>query len=548
MWFFKKTNPRRSQVREKKTIERLSQISQFVTADRLISALSVSIFIVFFLLIFSFEPILQAHCLELIPRAIIVVMISIGAAFYIHHYQKRIIKNHARAVALVGLFILLAAIAKLGVLLSNQTSWATGSAVTAAIILTIAYDQRFAIGMSIFYCLFAYLVAEPLSNINLFLTMAAGTFTCCLALKEIRTRMKLLEVSTLAAVIVFITSAALDFFAQNPHVGKIFSNAGHHAAVTLAVGVLIQGLLPLIEKTFRIATSMTLLDYSDASQPLLKRLAMEAPGTFSHSLLVGSIAEAAAEVIGRNGLLCRVGAYYHDIGKINKPGYFTENETGSMSRHKELSPAMSQLIIVGHVKDGIEMAREYGLPAVLRQFIETHHGTTVIEYFYNEAKKKHDEKEPEGSPGPSESEFRYAGPKPKTKEAAIVMLADAVEGTVRSLNEAIPTRIEAAVHNMAMKRLQDGQFDECELSLRELSLIEASLAKSLAAHYHGRVAYPKAASEPKQSSSQGNRSQREHQNGKSMDNHKTERPEEKHQEIQSEPEEQKPEQTEQETS
>lgn len=548
MWFFKKTSPRRSQVREKKTIERLSQISRFVTADRLISALSVSIFIVFFLLILSFESILQAHCLELIPRAVIVVLISLGAAFYIHHYQKRIIKNHARAVALLGLFILLSAITKFGVLLSNQTYWATGSAVTAAIILTIAYDQRFAIGMSIFYCLFAYLVAGPLSNINLFLTMAAGTFTCCLALKEIRTRMKLLEVSTLAAVIVFIIAIALDFFDKNPHLGKIFSNAGHHAGVTLAVGVLIQGLLPLIEKTFRIATSMTLLDYSDASQPLLKRLAMEAPGTFSHSLLVGSIAEAAAEVIGRNGLLCRVGAYYHDIGKINKPGYFTENETGSMSRHKELSPAMSQLIIVGHVKDGIEMAREYALPAVLRQFIETHHGTTVIEYFYNEAKKKHNKKESEGSPEPSESEFRYAGPKPRTKEAAIVMLADAVEGTVRSLNEAIPTRIEAAVHNMAMKRLQDGQFDECELSLRELSLIEASLAKSLAAHYHGRVAYPKAASGPKHPSTQGYRFPREHQNGKPASNHKTERPEEKQQEIQSEPEEQKPEQTEQENS
>jgi hypothetical protein len=312
------------------------------------------------------------------------------------------------------------------------------------------------------------------------------------------------------------------------------------------VGVLIQGLLPLIETIFRIATSMTLLDYSDASQPLLKRLAMEAPGTFSHSLLVGSIAEAAAEAIGRNGLLCRVGAYYHDIGKINKPGYFAENETGSMSRHKELSPAMSQLIIVGHVKDGIEMAREYSLPAVLRQFIETHHGTTLIEYFYNEARKKHDEKESEGSSWPSESEFRYAGPKPRTKEAAIVMLADAVEGTVRALPEAIPTRIEAAVHNMAMKRLQDGQFDECDLSLRELSLIEASMAKTLAAHYHGRVAYPKSPYAPKEPVLQGPRFAKspgwptpEPQNEEPLKNHKMEIPEE----IQSEPE-----QTEQETN
>jgi membrane-associated HD superfamily phosphohydrolase len=152
---------------------------------------------------------------------------------------------------------------------------------------------------------------------------------------------------------------------------------------------------------------------------------------------------------------------------------------------------MSQLIIAGHVKDGIEMAKEYGLPAVLRQFIETHHGTTLIEYFYNEAKKKQDDKQPV----PSESEFRYAGPKPKTKEAAIVMLSDAVEGAARSLAEVTPTRIETIVHNMAMKRLQDGQFDECELTLRELSQIEASISKTLAAHYHGRIAYPKPADE-----------------------------------------------------
>jgi putative nucleotidyltransferase with HDIG domain len=187
-----------------------------------------------------------------------------------------------------------------------------------------------------------------------------------------------------------------------------------------------------------------------------------------------------------------VGAYYHDIGKINKPDYFAENEIGSTSRHKELSPAMSQLIIVGHVKDGVEMAKEYGLPAVLRQFIETHHGTTLVEFFYNEAKKKRDDKQ---SP-PSESEFRYAGPKPRTKEAAIVMLSDSVEGAVRSLSDVTPTKIETVVHNIAMKRLQDGQFDECDLSLRELSQIETSVSKTLAAHYHSRMAYPKAPDEP----------------------------------------------------
>jgi hypothetical protein len=152
---------------------------------------------------------------------------------------------------------------------------------------------------------------------------------------------------------------------------------------------------------------------------------------------------------------------------------------------------MSQLIIVGHVKDGLEIAREYGLPKVLRQFIETHHGTTLVEYFYNQAKKQYEEGEVPDSQAPSESKFRYPGPKPKTIEAAILMLADGAEGAVRSLPEITPTRIEAVVHNMAMKRLQDGQFDECDMTLRELSQIEASLATALSAHYHSRIAYPK---------------------------------------------------------
>ena len=486
-------------------VERLSQISRFVTTERLISALLWLLFVVLCIPIISLELIKQADYTGLVPKALIVVLISLGAAFYIHHYQGRIIKNHARALALVGLFILLLITAKLGAFV------ATGTAVTAAIILTIAYDQRFAIGMSIFYCLFACFAAEPKTDIDLlflFLIMASGAITCCFFLREIRTRMKLLEVSALAAVIVFITALALGFLAGS-QTSEAFSNAGYHALATFLVGLLIQSLLPLIEKVFRITTSMTLLDHSDANQPLLKRLAMEAPGTFSHSLLIGSIAEAAAEAINRNGLLCRVGAYYHDIGKTNKPGYFAENETGSTSRHKELSPTMSQLIIVGHVKDGIEMAKEYGLPVVLRQFIETHHGTTLVEYFYNEAKKlkSKDSKLKDVAP-PSESEFRYTGPKPRTKEAAIVMLADTVESAVRSLTEVTPTRIEAVVHNMSMKRLQDGQFDECDLSLRELSQIEASISKTLAAHYHGRMAYPKAPDVPERTSTENEKSKR----------------------------------------
>jgi putative nucleotidyltransferase with HDIG domain len=504
--FKKKTSPRRDKVRKTLAANRFSQLTHLANADFFNSALLWLLFVALCAPILSFDLIGQRIYHEVVSITVLVVLVSVAAVFYIHRYQKRIIKNRIRALALVGLFLLSLAAAKMGVSLTNNLWWATGTAVTAAIILTIAYNQRFAIGMSMFYCIFACFAAGPKAGIDLFLTMTAGAITCCFSLREIRTRMKLLKVSTFAAVIVFLTAFFGQSLAQAPRLPsvpwmEILKSAGFHAGITLVVGMLIQSLLPIIERVFRIATSMTLLDYSDANQPLLRRLAMEAPGTYSHSLLIGSIAEAAAEAIRRNGLLCRVGAYYHDIGKINKPSYFIENEMGSLSRHKELSPAMSQLIIVGHVKDGIEMAKEYGLPAVLRQFIETHHGTTLVEFFFNEARKKYEEKEglsgPEGkkgirsSPPPSEIEFRYAGPKPRTKEAAIVMLADAVEGAVRSLSEVTSAKIEAVVRNMAMKRLQDGQFDECDLSLRELSQIEASISKTLAAHYHGRIAYPK---------------------------------------------------------
>lgn len=495
MGIWKRISPRRSQVRRTISAERFSKLTRFANADVLISILIWLLFVVLCTFVLSLP---RARYLEAAPTAVIVVLISLAGFLYIYHYQKKIRRNHARALVLAALFILMLAAAKLGTFYTEHTFLTTGTAVTAAVILTIAYDQRFAIGMTVFYCLLACLAVGPmpdnepqLTNINLFLTMAAGAVTCCFCLKEIRTRIKLLKVSTVAAVVVFITTAALDYLPQKFEPAQIFRDAGLHAGITLVVGVLIQGLLPLIEKIFRIATSMTLLDYSDANQRLLKRLHMEAPGTFSHSLLIGSIAEAAAEAIGRNGLLCRVGAYYHDIGKINKAGYFVENELGSASRHEKLSPTMSHLIIVGHVKDGIEMAREYGLPSVLRQFIETHHGTTLIEPFYNEAKKlKAKNAKGKATDGPSDSEFRYPGPKPRTKEAAIIMLADTVEGAVRSLTEVTPTKIEAVVHNMAMKRLQDGQFDECDLSLRELSQIEASISKTLAAHYHSRIAYP----------------------------------------------------------
>jgi cyclic-di-AMP phosphodiesterase PgpH len=488
--FFNRTNQRRSRVR-KEMANQFADLSRLTDPDVIYSLAVWLLFVLLSVAVLGYDStgrITYGRFAAIVP---VVVLIGLAAAFHISQYQKRLIKNRIRTMGLVILLISMLICAKVAVRLTDQMFWVTGTAVATALILTIAYNQRFAMAMSFVYCVLASFATGQITDLSVLLTMFAGTLPYCFLLKEIRTRMRLLEVSLVAAIAVFMMSTAMRYL-SSPELpwGDLFAAAGPNAAVTLLVGVLIQGLLPVLEKVFRIATSMTLLDYSDANQPLLRRLAMEAPGTYSHSLLIGSIAEAAAEAIGRNGLLCRVGSYYHDIGKINKPGYFVENQLGAISWHKELSPAMSQLIIAGHIKDGMELAEEYGLPAVLRQFIETHHGTTLIEYFYNEAMKQHEQSDSLDMPEPTEGEFRYQGPKPRTKEAAIVMLADAVEGAARTLPEATPNKIEAVVHNMAMKRLQDGQFDECDLSLRELSQIEASITKTLAAHHHGRIAYP----------------------------------------------------------
>jgi len=215
---------------------------------------------------------------------------------------------------------------------------------------------------------------------------------------------------------------------------------------------------------------------------------MEAPGTYNHSLQLGAMCEAAAEAIGARGLLARVGAYYHDIGKINKPDYFVENaDAAGESRHDKLSPAMSMLVIIGHVKDGIEMAKEYGLPHVLHEFITTHHGTTLVQYFYDAAAKQ---KNGPADRRPQEQQFRYPGPKPSSKEAGILMLADAAESSVRALSNPTAKQIEEQVRTMASRRLTDGQLDACDMMLREVHTVEASLIKGLCGIYHSRIVYP----------------------------------------------------------
>jgi putative nucleotidyltransferase with HDIG domain len=253
---------------------------------------------------------------------------------------------------------------------------------------------------------------------------------------------------------------------------------------------LLTGLLPFVESLFGVQTDLSLIELGDVSHPLLQELVRRAPGTYNHSINVASLGEAAAEAIGAHGLLVRVGAYFHDIGKMLKPGYYVENQGTHGNRHEDLVPAMSTLVIIAHVKDGADLARQHHLPRPIIDFIEQHHGTTLVEYFFGRAAEMRDANPDPDSVVVDEANFRYPGPKPQTKEAAVLMLADAAESACRSLVEPAPARIEGLIQDLAMKRLLDGQFDACGLTLQELHTVQESLVKSLIAVYHGRVKYP----------------------------------------------------------
>ena len=250
--------------------------------------------------------------------------------------------------------------------------------------------------------------------------------------------------------------------------------------------VLVLGIVPIIESLFGYTTDIKLLELANMDNPILKDLILQAPGTYHHSIIVGSLVEAGAKSIAANPLLARVSAYYHDIGKLKKPLYFIENAGGMENRHDHLTPSMSSLILISHVKDGLELARENHLGQRIAHIIQQHHGTSLISYFYQKAK----EKEKIESESFDEKDFRYPGPKPQTKEAGIVMLADAVEAASRALSDPTPSRIRNLVRRITNSIFLDGQLEECELTLKDLRKIEESFNRILTAIFHQRIDYP----------------------------------------------------------
>jgi len=240
---------------------------------------------------------------------------------------------------------------------------------------------------------------------------------------------------------------------------------------------------------FGFITDIKLLELANLNQPLFQKMIIEAPGTYHHSIIVASLVEAAAEAIGANALLAKVSAYYHDIGKLTKPQYFIENQPNTENKHDKLSPKMSSLIIISHVKDGCELSSQVKLGQQIINIIREHHGTSIVSYFYDKAKKNKDQ----SFRSLSESDFRYPGPKPQTKEAGLVMLGDVIEASSRTLSNPTPARISSLVRERIERLYMDGQLDECELTLRNLNTIAETFTKILTGIFHHRVDYPESA-------------------------------------------------------
>lgn len=377
--------------------------------------------------------------------------------------------------------------------------------VLCAITLTIAFGRQVALLVST--CVALTMTIALGLDIGEFVTLCSGTCAAAVLLGRIRTRTKLIYVGLVAATIVAATHLGVGAVRGNLDALITTADLANPSRVTnwqallpglvqeslrlggftLLASALMTGMLPFVERVFAVQTDLSLLELGDASHPLLRQLAQRAPGTYNHSINVAAIAEAAADSIGAHGLLTRVGAYFHDIGKMFKPNYFIENQEQGGNRHDQLQPAMSTLVIIAHVKDGADLGRQHRLPRPIIDFIEQHHGTTLVEYFFREAAKR--SQEDPNKEEVSETSFRYPGPRPQTLEAAVLMLADSVESASRTLVEPTPSRIQNLVEEIAMKKLLDGQFDQCGLTLQQLDLLKSSLVKSLTAIYHGRVKY-----------------------------------------------------------
>ena len=417
--------------------------------------------------------------LPLLGRIVFVGMVIAGLALFLYLIRPRIFSDNSKLL-MISCTLILQMILTYLIMFRWHLSEYLIPVTIASILLTILLDLE--VGLAFTFALGLLLGVVNFFDFKLsFITVVAGSLAC-FSVKDVTHRYRfyrpMLYVSFAYVVFIyFFESMKLSASAS------ILSLCGYGLFNGFISTILTMGLLPIFESFFDVTTDITLLELSDLNRPLLKRLSLEAPGTYHHSIIVGNLAEAGAKAIGAKNLLARVGAYYHDIGKVEKPEYFVENQMGAKSKHEKLTPSMSALILESHVKEGIEVAKKANLPQAVIDFISQHHGTTLMSYFYNKALER-------GAGQNLRDEYRYPGPRPRSKETAIVMLADAVEAASRTLDDPKPSRLKSVIKKIIDSKLESGELADSNLTFYELSAIEQAFLPVLIGMFHLRVEYP----------------------------------------------------------
>lgn len=409
---------------------------------------------------------------------------------YLRRYHRDILKED-RLMLLLGLVILIVVLLAKVVSILNiggrtDVNALNGYLIPASVgpmLVAVLLDSRLAYMVAMILAFYVGMMTTG-NQLGFALTAFAGGSVGVFGISQLSHTSDLAKSGVYVALANVASLLTVGVSSGNPEISTLLIGSIMGVLNGFLSAVLLIGFLPYLESVFSITSMIKLLELSNPNQPLLRKLLVEAPGTYHHSLIVGNLAEAAAEAVGAQSLLVRVGSYYHDIGKLKRPYFFIENQIGFENPHEKIAPSLSALIITSHIKDGVEMAREARLPKVIVDFIEQHHGTSLVKYFYSRALEE------DGIQRVNEEAFRYEGPKPQSKEAALIMLADAVEAGVRSLTDATPGKIEGMVRRIIKDKLNDGQLEECNLTFRDLAVIAESFGKILNGIYHARIEYP----------------------------------------------------------
>jgi len=409
--------------------------------------------------------------------ALIVLLLVIVSSAYLRQYQPEIWAQDRLLLVWSLAVVLTVGLAR--ALVARVNPYVIPVA-AGTVLIAVLLRPRLALYTAAVISLLVATVAG--GDIRLGLVTFIGSTVGVYAIKRIVHRTDLMVAGVWVGAANALAVVAINLADQLPWYPDIAGDVLNAAGNGIIVGMLAIGTLPYLEHLFKLVTPIKLLELSNPSHPLLRRLQVEAPGTYHHSLIVANLAEAAAEAIGADSLLVRVGAYYHDVGKIRRPAFFVENQAGIENPHEKMTPSLSALTVLSHVRDGLEYAREYGLPPAVADFIPQHHGTNLIAYFYHQALQRGD--------APSEEVFRYEGPRPQSRETAVVMLADAAEGAARALPKPVPDRIEQTVRRIIREKLDDGQLDESDLTFRDLDVIARTFTRLLATMFHPRIEYP----------------------------------------------------------